>query len=140
MLDDFIDTLISKLMAGAGLIMAAAIAAVTGAMAIYAFLAPHLGAAWAYVVVAASATVTVAIWSLVQRQGRAKRKRPPLEQRIVDLIQAHPSGSFVAGLAAGVLFKGKPWQALEFLRAMPKGAMPKGAMPKGAMPKGKAIR
>jgi membrane protein implicated in regulation of membrane protease activity len=120
MLDDFIDTLISKLMAGAGLIMAAGIAGVTGAMAIYAFLAPHLGPAWAYVVVAALAGVTVTVWSLLQKQHRAKHKRPPLEQRIVDLVQAHPSGAFVAGLAAGVLVKGKPWQALDVLKAMPR--------------------
>lgn len=120
MLDDFIDTLIAKLMAGAGLVLAAGIAGVTGAMALYAFLAPHVGPAWAYVVVAALAGVTVAVWSLLQKQHRAKTKRPPLEQRIVDLIQAHPSGSFVAGLAAGVLFKGKPWEALAVLKTMPK--------------------
>lgn len=116
MLDDFIDTLIAKLMTGAGLIMAAAIAAVTGAMAIYAFLAPHLGPAWSYVAVTAMAAATVAIWSLMQKQDRDRKKRAPLEQRIVDLIQAHPSGAFVAGLAAGVLIKGKPGQALDIIR------------------------
>jgi len=126
MLDDFIDKLISRLMAGAGLVVAAAIGAVTGAMAIYAFLAPHVGTAWAYVVVAALAGATVAIWSLLQKQHRAKTKAPPLEARIVDLIQAHPSGAFVAGLAAGVLVKGKPWQALDVLKTMPKGKAARG--------------
>jgi hypothetical protein len=116
MLDDFIDNLIAKLMTGAGLIMAAAIAAVTGAMAIYAFLAPHIGPAWSYVAVTALAASTVAIWGLMQQQHRTKSKKPPLEQRLVDLIQAHPSGAFVAGLAAGVLIKGKPGQALDILK------------------------
>ncbi|MET3668119.1 hypothetical protein [Caulobacter sp. 1776] len=121
MLDDFIDDVISRLMTGAGLIMAAAIGAVTGAMAIYAFLSPLLGSAWAYVAVAGLAGATVAIWSMAHRRYRARHRRPPLEQRIVDLVQAHPSGAFVAGLAAGVLVKGKPWQALDILKAMPKG-------------------
>ncbi len=116
MLDDFIDNLIAKLMTGAGLIMAAAIAAVTGAMAIYAFLAPHLGPAWSYVVVTALAAATVAIWGLMQKQHRARSKSAPFEQRLVDLIQAHPSGAFVAGLAAGVLMKGKPGQALDIIK------------------------
>nr|WP_295107584.1 hypothetical protein [uncultured Caulobacter sp.] len=124
MLDDFIDDLISRLMTGAGLIMAAAIAAVTGAMAVFAFLAPHLGRAWSYVVVTALAGALVAIWSLAYRRHRAQRKRPSVEQRIVDLIHAHPSGAFVAGLAAGVAVKGKPWEALAILKAKP-GKAPK---------------
>lgn len=124
MLDDFIDDMISRLMTGAGLIMAAAIAAVTGAMAIFAFLAPHLGRAWAYVAVTALAGVTVAVWSLAHKQHRSRHRRPSFEQRIVDLIQAHPSGAFVAGLAAGVAVKGKPREALAILKARP-GKAPK---------------
>lgn len=119
MLDDFIDDLISRLMTGAGLIMAAAIAAVTGAMAVFAFLAPYLGRAWAYVAVAALAGVSVAVWSLAHRRYRVRHRKPSVEQRIVDLIQAHPSGAFVAGLAAGVAVRGKPWEALAILKAKP---------------------
>ena len=119
MLDDFIDDLISRLMTGAGLIVTAAIAAVTGAMAIFAFLEPHLGRAWAYVAVAALAGVTVAVWSLSHKQHRSRHRRPTVEQRIVALIQAHPSGAFVAGLAAGVAVKGKPLEALAILKSRP---------------------
>ena len=46
MVDDFIDRLTSRLVRGAGLVMAAAIAAVSGAMAVFAFLASLVGAAW----------------------------------------------------------------------------------------------
>ena len=108
MLDDFIDRLISRLMAGAGLIMAAAIAAVAGAMAIFAFLSQWVGAAWAYVIVAAVAAVVVAVWALLQQREKERTRQPPLDQRVVALIQAHPTASFMAGMAAATLLKGKP--------------------------------
>lgn len=112
MLDDFLDNIISRLMAGAGLIMAAAIAAVTSAMALYAFCAPHTGPAWAYVVVAGVSAVILGVWSLIQRQGRERRRQPPLDERILDALRAHPTAAFVAGLAAGALVKGRPGEAL----------------------------
>ena len=108
MLDDFIDRLISRLMAGAGLIMAAAIAAVAGAMAVFAFLAQWVGSAWAYTIVAVVAAVVVAVWSLLQRQHIERTRQPPLDQRVLGMMQAHPTASFLAGVAAATLFKGKP--------------------------------
>ncbi|MGR4864814.1 hypothetical protein [Caulobacter sp. LARHSG274] len=108
MLDDFIDRLISRLMAGAGLIMAAAIAAVAAAMAVFAFLSQWVGAAWAYAIVAMVAAVVVAVWALLQQQEKARKRPPPLEQRVVDLMQAHPTAAFMAGMAAATLLKGKP--------------------------------
>jgi hypothetical protein len=108
MLDDFIDKLISRLMAGAGLIMAAAIAAVAGAMAVFAFLSQWVGAAWAYAIVAAVAAVVVAVWALLQKQHRERVRPPPLDQRVMTMMQAHPTASFLAGMAAATLLKGKP--------------------------------
>jgi O-antigen/teichoic acid export membrane protein len=108
MLDDFIDKLISRLMAGAGLIMAAAIAAVAGAMAVFAFLSQWVGAAWAYVIVATVAAVVVAVWALLQKQHRDRVRQPPLDQRVMTMMQAHPTASFLAGMAAATLLKGKP--------------------------------
>jgi hypothetical protein len=108
MLDDFIDKLISRLMAGAGLIMAAAIAAVAGAMAVFAFLSRWVGPAWAYAIVAATAAVVVAVWSLLQKQEKERTRQPPLDQRVLGLMQAHPTASFLAGMAAATLLKGKP--------------------------------
>lgn len=117
MLDDFIDRLISRLMAGAGLVMAAAIAAVAGAMAIFAFLSQWVGAAWAYVIVAAVAAGVVAIWSLQQKSHREKTRQPPMDQQILRVLYAHPSAAFMAGLAAASLLKGKPRQAAEVWKA-----------------------
>lgn len=117
MLDDFIDKLISRLMAGAGLIMAAAIAAVAGAMAVFAFLSQWVGSAWAYAIVAAVAAVVVAVWALLQKKEKERTRQPPLDQRVMGLMQAHPTASFLAGMAAATLFQGKPslaaslWQA-----------------------------
>jgi len=108
MLDDFIDRLISRLMAGAGLIMAAAIAAVAGAMAVFAFLAQWVGSAWAYALVAMVAAVVVAIWSVLHKRHLAKTRQPPLDQRVLAMMQAHPTASFMAGMAAATLLKGKP--------------------------------
>jgi len=108
MLDDFIDRLISRLMAGAGLIMAAAIAAVAGAMAVFAFLTQWVGSAWAYTIVALTAGVVVAIWSLLHKKHLARTRQPPLDQRVLAMMQAHPTASFMAGMAAATLLKGKP--------------------------------
>jgi hypothetical protein len=108
MLDDFIDKLISRLMAGAGLIMAAAIAAVAGAMAVFAFLSQWVGAAWAYAIVAAVAAVVVAVWALMQQKEKERTRQPPLDQRVMGMMQAHPTASFLAGMAAATLLKGKP--------------------------------
>ena len=108
MLDDFIDRLISRLMTGAGLIMAAAIAAVATAMAVFAFLSQWVGAAWAYTIVAATAALVVTVWALLQRQHIARTRQPPLDQRVLSMMQAHPTASFLAGMAAATLFKGKP--------------------------------
>lgn len=108
MLDDFIDKLISRLMAGAGLIMAAAIAAVAGAMAVFAFLSRWVGPAWAYAIVAATAAVVVAVWAVLQKQEKERTRQPPLDQRVLGLMQAHPTASFLAGMAAATLLKGKP--------------------------------
>lgn len=117
MLDDFIDRLISRLMAGAGLIMAAAIAAVAGAMAVFAFLAQWVGSAWSYAIVAIVAALTVLIWSLLQKRHIARNRRPPLDQRILDMMQAHPTASFLAGMAAATLMKGKPSMAAQLWEA-----------------------
>jgi low affinity Fe/Cu permease len=108
MLDDFIDRLISRLMAGAGLIMAAAIAAVAAAMAVFAFLSQWVGAAWAYAIVAAVAAVVVAVWALLQERHKARTRKPPLDQRILEALHAHPTAAFMAGMAAATLLKGKP--------------------------------
>ena len=108
MLDDFIDRLISRLMAGAGLIMAAAIAAVAGAMAVFAFLTQWVGSAWAYTIVAVTAAVVVTIWSLLHKQHLARTRQPPLDQRVLAMMQAHLTASFMAGMAAATLMKGKP--------------------------------
>lgn len=121
MLDSLIDSLVARLMAGAGLIMAAAIAAVTAAMAIYAFAAPAVGPAWAYVIVSALAALVVTAWSLVQRHHRKSRRQPPLEARVVEALQAHPTGAFLAGLATGALVKGKPGQARAIWAARRRG-------------------
>lgn len=117
MLDDFIDGLISRLMAGAGLVMAAAIAAVAAAMAVFAFLSQWVGAAWAYVIVSAVAAVVVATWSLLQRGHRKKHRKAPIDQRILDHLYAHPTAAFMAGLAAGKLAKGRPGEAVAAWRA-----------------------
>lgn len=111
MFDEFIDNLISRLVAGAGLIMAAAIAAVAAAMAIFAFLSQWIGSAWAYVVVATVAALTVTVWSLLQRRYRALRRPRPLDERVLEAMRAHPTASFMAGLAAATLLKGKPSEA-----------------------------
>jgi len=117
MLDDFIDRLISRLMVGAGLIMTAAIAAVAAAMAVFAFLTQWVGSAWAYVIVALVAAVVVAVWALLQKQHVARTRPPPLDQRVLGLMHEHPTASFLAGMAAATLLKGKPslaaslWQA-----------------------------
>ena len=108
MLDDFIDRLISRLMAGAGLIMAAAIAAVAGAMAVFAFLSQWVGSAWAYAIVAVVAALVVTVWSLLQKEHIARTRQPPLDERVLSMMQAHPTASFLAGMAAATLFKGKP--------------------------------
>ena len=108
MLDDFIDRLISRLMTGAGLIMAAAIAAVATAMAVFAFLSQWVGAAWAYTIVAATAALAVTIWALLQKKHIARTRQPPLDQRLLAVMQAHPTASFMAGMAAATLLKGKP--------------------------------
>jgi hypothetical protein len=108
MLDDFIDRLISRLMAGAGLIVTAAIAAVAAAMAVFAFLTQWVGSAWAYTIVAVTAAVVVAIWSLLHKQHLARIRQPPLDQRVLAMMQAHPTASFMAGMAAATLLKGKP--------------------------------
>jgi Flp pilus assembly protein TadB len=108
MLDDFIDRLISRLMAGAGLIMAAAIAAVAGAMAVFAFLSQWVGSAWAYAIVAIVAALVVTVWSLLQKEHIARTRQPPLDERVLSMMQAHPTASFLAGVAAATLFKGKP--------------------------------
>lgn len=117
MFDDFIDRLISRLMAGAGLVMAAAIAAVAAAMAIFAFLSDWVGAAWAYVIVSAAAASVVAIWSLLQASHRQKTRKPPVDQRILDVLYAHPPASFLAGVAAATLLKGKPGEAAAVWKA-----------------------
>jgi|GEM_PF-977508 len=119
MLDHVLDRFISRLMAGAGLIMAAAIAAVASAMALYAFCAPITGPAWAYVVVAGVSALILATWALLQRSHRQKHREAPLEVRVVDLLKAHPTAAFVAGMAAGALVKGKPGQALTLWRERP---------------------
>ena len=117
MFDDFIDRLISRLLAGAGLITAAAIAAVAGAMAAFAFLSQWVGPAWAYAIVAATAAAVVAIWALAQKREKDRTRPAPLDQRILEMLQANPTGSFLAGMAAATLLKGKPsaaaalWQA-----------------------------
>jgi O-antigen/teichoic acid export membrane protein len=121
MFDDFLDGLISRLMAGAGLVMASAIAAVAAAMAIFAFLSQWVGGAWAYVIVSAVAAAVVAVWSLAQRGEREKRRKPPIDQRILDVLHAHPTAAFMAGLAAGSLVKGKPAEAAAAWKAR-KGA------------------
>ncbi|MBC7669485.1 hypothetical protein [Caulobacter sp. DWR2-3-1b2] len=108
MLDDFIDRLISRLMTGVGLIMAAAIAAVATAMAVFAFLSQWVGAAWAYTIVAATAALAVTVWALAQKSHIARTRQPPLDERVVAMIQAHPTASFMAGMAAATLLKGKP--------------------------------
>ena len=108
MLDDFMDRLISRLMTGAGLIMAAAIAAVATAMAVFAFLSQWVGSAWAYAIVAATAALVVTIWALLQKQHIARTRQPPLDQRLLAMMQAHPTASFMAGMAAATLLKGKP--------------------------------
>ena len=108
MLDDFIDRLISRLMTGAGLIMAAAIAAVATAMAVFAFLSQWVGAAWAYTIVAATAALVVTVWALLQKQHIARTRQPPLDERLLGMMQAHPTASFMAGMAAATLLKGKP--------------------------------
>jgi hypothetical protein len=108
MLDDFIDRLISRLMVGAGLIMTAAIAAVAAAMGVFAFLAQWVGSAWAYAIVAVVAALIVAIWSLLQRQHIARTRQPPLDQRVLTMMREHPTASFMAGMAAATLLKGKP--------------------------------
>ncbi len=108
MFEDFIDGLISRLMAGAGLVMASAIAAVAAAMAIFAFLEQWVGAAWAYVIVSAIAALTVAIWSLLQRGHRRNTRKAPLDERILEKLYAHPTAAFMAGLAAGKLARGLP--------------------------------
>ncbi|MBO9709337.1 MAG: hypothetical protein J7521_14120 [Caulobacter sp.] len=117
MLDDFIDRLISRLMAGAGLIMAAAIAAVAGAMAVFAFLSQWVGSAWAYAIVAAVAAVVVAVWALAQSEHKRRHRQPPLDERVLAMMQQHPTASFLAGMAAATLFKGKPSVAAELWRA-----------------------
>lgn len=119
MLDHVLDQIISRLMAGAGLVMAAAIAAVTAAMAVYAFCAPVVGPAWAYVIVAAAAGLVVGIWSLIQRRDREKHRQPPMDERIVEYLRAHPTAAFVAGMAAGALVRGKPGEAKAVWRARP---------------------
>ena len=117
MLDDFIDRLISRLMAGAGLIMAAAIAAIAGAMAVFAFLSQWVGSAWAYTIVAVTAALVVTVWALLQKQHVARTRQPPLDERVLGMMQQHPTASFLAGMAAATLLKGKPslaasiWQA-----------------------------
>jgi Mg2+/Co2+ transporter CorB len=117
MLDDFIDRLISRLMVGAGLIVTAAIAAVAAAMAVFAFLTQWVGSAWAYTIVALVAAVVVAVWALLQKQHVARTRKPPLDQRVLGLMHEHPTASFLAGMAAATLLKGKPslaatlWQA-----------------------------
>lgn len=111
MFDNLIDSLVARLMAAAGLIVAAAISAVTAAMAVYAFLAPHLGAAWSYVILSGLAGLVVTIWSLAQRQHKRAHRQPPIETRILETLQAHPTAGFLAGLAAGALVKGKPGEA-----------------------------
>jgi len=108
MLDDFIDRLISRLMTGAGLIMAAAIAAVATAMAVFAFLSQWVGAAWAYAIVAATAALVVTVWALLQKNHIARTRQPPLDERVLAMMQAHPTASFMAGMAAATLLKGKP--------------------------------
>jgi uncharacterized membrane protein len=108
MLDDFIDRLISRLMAGAGLIMAAAIAAVAGAMAVFAFLAQWVGSAWSYAIVAITASVVVTVWSLLHKRHLARTRQPPLDKRVLAMMQEHPTASFLAGMAAATLLKGKP--------------------------------
>ena len=108
MLDDFIDRLISRLMAGAGLIMAAAIAAVAGAMAVFAFLSDWVGPAWAYTIVAGVAALVVTVWALAQKRHQERTRQPPLDQRVLGMMQAHPTASFMAGMAAATLLKGKP--------------------------------
>ncbi|CAN5360286.1 hypothetical protein BH10PSE3_BH10PSE3_16270 [soil metagenome] len=108
MLDDFIDRLISRLMTGAGLIMAAAIAAVAAAMAVFAFLSQWVGSAWAYTIVAATAALAVTVWALLQKKHIARNRPPPLDERLLAMMQAHPTASFMAGMAAATLLKGKP--------------------------------
>jgi O-antigen/teichoic acid export membrane protein len=88
--------------------MAAAIAAVAGAMAVFAFLAQWVGSAWAYAIVAIVAAVVVAVWSVLHKQHLAKTRQPPLDQRVLTMMQAHPTASFMAGMAAATLLKGKP--------------------------------
>lgn len=117
MLDDFIDRLTSRLVRGAGLVMAAAIAAVSGSMAIFAFLASLVGTAWAHAIVAAIAAAVVAIWALAQSSQDTKERKAPIEERVADIILAHPTASFMAGLAAGALVRGKPSEARKAWRA-----------------------
>ena len=117
MLDDFIDRLISRLMAGAGLIMAAAISAIAGAMALFAFLSQWVGSAWAYTIVAVTAALVVTVWALLQKQHVARTRQPPLDERVLGMMQQHPTASSLAGMAAATLLKSKPslaasiWQA-----------------------------
>ncbi|OJU09309.1 MAG: hypothetical protein BGN86_14275 [Caulobacterales bacterium 68-7] len=116
MFDDFVDRLTSRLMAGAGLIVAAAIAAVAGAMAIYTFLAASVGAAWAYTIVAATAAVIVFVWRLLH-QGRRKTRKLSIDDKILATLYARPPAAFLAGLAAATLAKGKPGEALQIWKA-----------------------
>ena len=116
MFDEFLDRLIARLMAGAGLVMAAAIAAVAGAMAVFAFLTPKVGAAWAYVIVAAFAAGVVAVWSFLQKSHRARTRQPSIDERVLEMLRKHPTASFMAGLAAASLLKGKPSEAARLWR------------------------
>jgi len=48
-------------------------------------------------------------------------RQPPLDQRVLDALHAHPTAAFLAGLAAASLLKGKPSQAAALWKAR-KGA------------------
>ncbi|WP_454718830.1 hypothetical protein [Caulobacter segnis] len=97
-----LDRFVSRLMAGAGLIMAAAITAVAAAMAFYALCAPHLGPAWSYAALAGVAAVIAAAWAPLQSGRREKHRQGPLAEKVVEALRAHPMAAFAAGLAIGI--------------------------------------
>lgn len=120
MLDDFLDRIIARLMAAAGLIIAAAIAAVAAAMSLFAFLAPVTGPAWAYAILTLTAGGVVCAWALIQRHHKAKNRPIALDVRLAEMLDKHPSWALAAGLAAGALARGQAQEALTFWRKHPK--------------------
>ncbi|WP_454762140.1 hypothetical protein [Caulobacter segnis] len=109
-----LDRFVSRLMAGAGLIMAAAITAVAAAMAFYALCAPHLGPAWSYAALAGVAAVIAAAWAPLQ-SGRREKHRQGLWQRKLSRRSAPipwPPSRLVWPLASDQRRLAQPVQAL----------------------------